>query len=182
MVDQKLIQKLRDKGWTEEDINNTVKIMERIENASGGHQKRFNVVLYWAVLFIAILGNFILSVVLIPFLLVLSNYQLYFIILLVGASFGLLFNIIIREIEYLDTKNHIIPGIFIPAIAIINISIMTDLSNYLMKVSNIDNTPHNPFAISIIYVVFFIIPYLIHKTVELAKKQKPNNSVNQNNK
>jgi len=105
-------------------------------------------------------------------MLVLSSYQLYFIILIIGVAFGLLFNLIIRDIENLDRKHHVIAGIFIPAIAIISVSIMVNVSNYLMELSKIDNAPHNPIAISIIYVVFFIMPYLIYKLIEMNDRRK----------
>lgn len=174
MVDEKLIRNLRKKGWSEEEIEKTARIMQRFEAASENRHKKLNVILYWSVLFIAIIGNFILSVVLIPFMLVLSNYQLYFIIMIIAVAFGLLFNLIIRDIEYLDRKHHVIAGIFIPTIAIINVSIMVNVSNNLMRLSKINNVPQNPIAISIIYVVFFVLPYMIYNLLEIKDKKNAN--------
>lgn len=171
MVDTKLVEKLRKKGWSQEEIDKTVKIMLRIEAASEQNHKKLNVIIYWGVLLIAIIGNLVLSVALIPFLLVLSNFHLYLIISIMAVAFGLLFNLVIRDIEVMDKRHHVIAGVFIPALAVINVIVMTNISNYLIEVSNLKNIMHNPIAVSIVYVVFFITPYLISKMLDMNNKK-----------
>lgn len=129
-----------------------------------------NKVVYWGALLVAIVGNLIVSVVLIPFLLVLSKMQLYIIIIIIGIAFGALFNMLLKDIEELDKKHHVIAGIFIPALAIINVFIMTQLANYLTVLIGVNNVPHNPFVISVIYVASFSLPYILYKISSIGKK------------
>jgi|ETNmetMinimDraft_2_1059921.scaffolds.fasta_scaffold67716_1 hypothetical protein len=132
-----------------------------------------NKVVYWGALLVAIVGNLIVSVVLIPFLLVLSKIQLYMIIVVIGMAFGALFNMLLKDIEEMDRKHHVIAGIFIPALAIINVFIMTRLANYLTIIIGVNNVPHNPIVISIIYVTSFSFPYIISKVSHREPKEKP---------
>ena len=129
-----------------------------------------NKVVYWGALLVAIVGNLIVSVVLIPFLLVLSKMQLYIIIIIIGIAFGALFNMLLKDIEELDKKHHVIAGIFIPALAIINVFIMTQLANYLTILIGVNNVPHNPIVISVIYVASFSLPYILYKISSIGKK------------
>ncbi len=165
-----LRKKLLNKGWTEEEINKTLKIMQHIDRSEGESTKKIHLIIYWTVLIVAIAGNFLLSVALVPFLLVLSNIVLYIIVIIMASTFGLLFNVVLKDIAGLDVKHHVVAGIFIPAIAVINVFVMTDVSNYLIRISKLKNSPHNPYVVAIIYVVFFVLPYLISKYFESRGK------------
>ena len=155
-----LASRLREKGWTQEEIDHAVAIIDE----SKKHKPKITVVLdqlvYWIALILAIIGNIVLSVVLIPFLLVLNNIQLYIFVVILASSFGLLFSQILKDIEGLDKKHHVIAGIFIPALALINVYVMVNLANYLDKIFKLSKVEHNPVLISIVYVVFFIFPYI----------------------
>lgn len=155
-----LASRLREKGWTQKEIDHTLAIIDESKN----HKPKITIVMdrlvYWVALILAIVGNIILSVVLIPFLLVLDNIQLYIFVVVLATSFGLLFSQILKDIEGLDKKHHIIAGIFIPALALINVYVMVNLANYLDKIFKLSKLPHDPILISIIYVVFFIFPYI----------------------
>ena len=73
----KQIQKLKQKGWSEKDIMRT----EEIINARHKFDKSRTVVhmsriIYWTALLVIVIGNFVISMVLIPFLLVLNKFSL----------------------------------------------------------------------------------------------------------
>ena len=72
-------------------------------------------------------------------------------------------NLIINDIENIDYEHHVIAGIFIPAIAIINIFIITVLSNQMNIVLRLEN-PHNPIFVSVTYVIAFMAPYVLTKS------------------
>jgi len=155
-----LASRLREKGWTQEEIDHAVAILDE----SKKHKPKFTMVLdqlvYWVALILAIVGNIALSVVLIPFLLVLNNIQLYIFVVILASSFGLLFSQLLKDIQGLDKKHHVIAGIFIPALALINVYVMVNLANFLDKIFKLSKVEHNPVLISIVYVVFFIFPYI----------------------
>ena len=74
-----------------------------------------------------------------------------------------MFNLLIADIDNIDTQHHVIAGVFIPAIAIINVFVMTNVANFMEAVLELRDVSHNPILISVIYVVFFIAPYVFYK-------------------
>ncbi len=159
MNKERLIKKLKSKGWSNEDINKAFKIMERSDRTE---TKPFmNRVVYWTALIVTVIGNLFVSVILILFLIALNKLALYAIIATIALTFGLLFNLIINDIENIDPKHHVIASIFIPAIALINIYVITILTNDVQLTLQIQN-PHSPILVSIVYVVAFMLPYIVN--------------------
>ena len=155
--------RLLEKGWTEEDINKAIQIIEAAKEKKSRAIKIIDSIVYWAVLLVTIVGNLILSIILIPFLLTLSHFQLYLIIVIIAVTFGFLFDLLIRDIENLEQKHYIIAGVFIPALAIINVFFMVKFANHITRVMRISNIQHNPLIVGIIYTFAFIMPYMINK-------------------
>lgn len=126
-------------------------------------KKIMSKIVYWLALLVTIIGNLIISAALIPFLIVMKDVQLYLIIIILGIAFGLLFDLLLRDIENIDFKHHVIAAIFIPGMAIVNLFIITNLANRLIEVLEVANVKHNPIMISIVYIIAFMIPYLISR-------------------
>ena len=127
-------------------------------------------ILFWTFLFITIIGNFIISVVLVPILLVMSKIYLYLIITFIGFSFGFVINSIIKSIEKIERRHHIIAGLLIPVLALINVVIFTKLSNDLIKLMDLKTPQHNPIILAIIYVIAFTLPYLVGQYLKFKKR------------
>jgi len=151
-----------DKLWTDEEIEKTLNILKKAKEEKSSKIKFLDKTVYWVVLIVAIIGNLILSIILIPFMLVLKHIILYVIIFVLAFIFGLFFDLLLREIEQLDQPHRIIAGLFIPALAIINVFYMTHFSNYLTATINLNNL-HNPFIIGSVYTIAFIAPYMFYK-------------------
>lgn len=151
-----------DKKWTDEHIKKTLDIIKKAKEKKSKGIQFLDKAVCWFVLFVAIIGNLILSIFLVPFMLVLKNYILYIIIFMLAFIFGLFFDLLLREIEQLDQPHHIIAGLFIPALAIINVFYMANFANYLTETVNLNNI-HNPFLIGFVYTIAFIAPYLFYK-------------------
>lgn len=154
-----------DQKWTDEDIEKTLRIIERAEEKKPREIRFMDKIVYWVVLGVAIIGNLILSIILLPFMLVLKHFVLYAIIFVLAFIFGLFFDLLLREIEHLDQPHHIMPGLFIPALAVINVFFMTIFANYLTEVIQLNN-PHNPLIIGFVYTAAFIAPYLFYKVTK----------------
>jgi hypothetical protein len=131
--------------------------------------KKIEISLFWIFLFITIFGNLMISVILVPIMLVITEIYLYAIVSFIGFCFGFLLNYLLNSIEKLDKKKHIITGIIIPAIALINIMIFTKLSNNLIILLNLQTNLHAPLLLSILYVFFFSLPYLFSKMIKFKK-------------
>ncbi|MBL7054441.1 hypothetical protein ISS05_01645 [Candidatus Woesearchaeota archaeon] len=154
-------EKLKKKGWTEKEIAETVKITREAKKNKHPAIKFLDKAVYWISLLIAIIGNGIISIVLMPFLMTLKSFQLYLVVVTIGISFGLLFELLIRSIVHLKTKHHLFFGFFIPLVAIINVFIITNIVNNLGNSVMIKNA-HNPLIVSVVYGVVFILPYAVY--------------------
>jgi hypothetical protein len=167
----RLRKTLEEKGWETEDIERAINIMESDTDHKAGTRSDVGKILYWMALILVIIGNLLLSVVLVPFLLVLSSWLLYVMVGCVALVWGLLFSIIINDIEELDVQHHIIAGIFIPFIAIFNVYMMVNLSNSVKKILQISQIQQSPWLVGIVYVAFFMLPYFFTKVVPRFRKK-----------
>lgn len=150
---------LAEKGWSKKDINKTIKIIKRAKKSKHTQIKLLDRFVYWFSLFIAIIGNFIVSIALIPLLLALKGLQLYLVIFILAFAFGLLFELLIRTVENLETKHHLFLGITIPIIAVIN---FIAISNSMKKLVGIES-PQNPIIVGAVYAIAFILPYISYQ-------------------
>lgn len=168
-----LRQRLRQKGWSEEDIEKTVSIVEAAAGKKTSLARFSESVVYWVALLLMIVGNFFMSVLLIPLQLVFSAGFVYVAVALLGFSFGIIFTAILWEIENLGAKRYIIEWIFIPAIALINVYIMVVLSNHIASLIKDIAAVHNATIIAASYVVSFILPYAAFKGMQYLKSRRP---------
>ncbi len=127
--------------------------------------------LFWVFLAITIIANFIISTILVPIMLVMTKLSLYFSITFIGFSFGYILHSILISIEELDKGHHIIAGILIPSLALINVAIFTRLSNNLIKMMHLKTPSHNPLIIGIVYVIAFITPYITHTLIKFKNSK-----------
>ena len=146
---------LIEKGWKKSDINKTLKIIEKAKESKHPKIKLLDKAVYWLSLLLAIIGNFVISLALIPELLVLEGLQLYLITATLGVSFGMLFELLVRTIENLKARHHLLLSIIIPLLAVINFVIV---SINMKRLVGIDN-PQNPVIVGIVYALSFILPY-----------------------
>ena len=164
---------LKAKGWTDQEINHTLTILHDAKT----HKTKFEIFLdksiFWVALFMLIAGNFVISVVLVPFMLVATPIYLYPGLFFIGLAFGKLFDIVIWDIEHLEHSTHFYPAAFLTAIAIINIYIITVLNNHLANFMELTTGTHSPIIVAAVYVVGFILPHLIkrrHKFFKISPK------------
>ena len=168
-----LRERLLEKGWTEDEIENTQAILfsRDIREKHVSFQKTSHPILYWASLIVAIIGNFLLSVTLIPFLMILGSAQVYMILGLVGVVFGAMFNLVLKDLEHIDDTHHVVAGIFIPAMALITIYLMASVANRFNEIIQNPN-PHNALVLSLIYLFCFSAPYAFYKVKDLWYHRK----------
>ena len=161
---ENLVNRLEKRGWGKKEIIKTLEIIRSAKLNKGKETIFLEKRIYWILLVITIVANFAISVALMPILMSLKGMFLYFIIIVLGIVFGLLFELVIRSIEHLEKRHHQLLVIFIPLIALANIWIISNISNNLAKTLNLTNM-HNPIIISIIYAVSFVLPYIIYRFI-----------------
>ena len=122
--------------------------------------KELDHILYWSTLLVLIMANFFMIFAIIPFLLLAPSFHFYLIIGILGLLFGYVFSLLINNIENLGAHHHLIAVLFIPAFAVINLVIISTSVVSLAAVFGRESTVE-PLTVSIIYVVFFVLPYVV---------------------
>lgn len=157
---------LTKKGWNSEEI-------ERVLESMKGYEKRPSIrimdkLIYWIALFILVFGNFFISLILIPSIIIIGGPFLYVVISVIAFVFGSLYVFLIKELDKLNIEHQIIPWLFIPILAIINIYITIGVIDHLVMILDIERK--NNIYLVIVYLVSFIIPYLI-QTIKNTRKR-----------
>ena len=150
---------LKEKGWSEEEIIHAENALDRAEK----QDVHFSKIVFWSALIVTIFGNFIVSLILIPFLIVLNKWVLYGIVVLLAGSIGFLYKLLIMDIGHLEKKHHISASIAVPLIALANIIGMVLVSNKFIRDLKVENVQHNPVMVAIVFAVVLILPYVFSK-------------------
>ena len=161
---QNLVKRLEKRGWSNKEIKKAVNIIENAKQNKTKENSFLEKRVYWILLAVIIVGNFAISVASIPLLLALKGMVLYFLIILLGVSFGLLFELVIRTIEHLEKKHHLFLAVVIPLVALGSAFLITRISNELVSKFNLKNN-HEPVLIGLVYSVSFVLPYIIYRFV-----------------
>ncbi len=137
---------------------NRIKSKFRIALRKHKYLENHNVT-FWMALVVILVSNLVVSVVLIPFLIILENVPLYILIILFGLMFGSLFKLTLDSIGNFESKHRYIASFFIPALAIINIAVITTLSNKMVELLELTTT-QNPVVLGLLYALAFITPFI----------------------
>jgi hypothetical protein len=162
--------RMETKGWQPKEIEKTVTILEQAPQKRSDWVRFLDVILYWAIFAVSILANFIVSIVLVPLLLTITDAWLYAAIAVIALTFGSMLEVIIRETEWLQKRHYVIAEVFIPAIALINIYIIVQLSNRLAVILKLPGSNQSPLLIGAIYVLCFSLPHLFWLAVRTMRK------------
>lgn len=160
-MEKSTIERLKRKGWTSEEITKASNIIDQRKI----HDKSKTFVfsqhaVYWGLVFVIFLGNFLISLSLIPFLLVLDTISLDIIIVVLGFGFGSLFTLVLLDLKTVARGHIIVASLLIPLLALVNFYMMVTIANAINNVLNLGGTPDHPIRIAVIYLVAFVIPYL----------------------
>lgn len=166
-----LVDRLKSKGWTDDDIQKAVSIIEQSRKKEPKNMTLIKSIIYWAVLFVGLIGNFVISIILIPFMLAIPGLRLIVIILIIGFAFGAFFDMLIRDLRSTENKDIVIAGIFLPLLALINVSLMVEFANYLEQKLGLLTGQHNPWLISVTYVFAFVLPHVIQMMMDYKERK-----------
>ena len=132
----------------------------RYEKVERETEHRMDKFLYGTSLLILILCNFFGVLLLLPFLLVFEGVQLYIIVIFFAIVFGALFNYLIQALQHLGDKHHIIAGIILPILAIVDILILLELIDIVIEKLRIF-PKFDPYIVVVLFITAFILPYIV---------------------
>ena len=150
---------LKEKGWTEQEIERAKNIIEKHE----WHDVFFSKIVFWSALLVTIFANLLVSLILIPFLIVLNEWVLFSVVALLGLMIGFVYNFLITDIGHLEKKHHVWAGIILPIITLANLAVMVIYSNRFITELKVNNPLHNPWLIAGLFSIMFILPYLVSR-------------------
>lgn len=161
---QNLVKRLEKRGWSKREISKAIKIIKKAKENKPGDVRFLEKRVYWILLLVLITANFAISVALLPVLVTLKGILLYIIVGIIALAFGFIFEIVIRSIEHLEKKHHIVLAFLIPLIALVNFLAISKLSNNLGRILNLNNA-HNSVILGMVYASAFVLPHLIYRFV-----------------
>ncbi len=160
--------RLQQKGWSIPEISKVKQASLHAEQ----YDQHFSKIVFWSSLVVIIFANVIVSLVLVPILVALTNPLLYLIVVVLGGTIGFLYHFLIRDIGHLERKHHLLAGIIVPVVAVANLVMVVLWSNKFIGNLGIQNQPHNPWIIGLLFAVALVVPAVVGgiKRVVTAKK------------
>jgi hypothetical protein len=128
-----------------------------------------SLILYWSTILFLTLMNFMIALVLTPFLLATPTIQLYLIIALLGLFFGYIFNLLITRIEFLEKQHHFFAAFFIPFVAVITILTILSSVGSIAATLGLEIT-QDPEITLTLYAAAFIAPYVLSRIMWLFRR------------
>lgn len=153
------ITKLQQKGWNDAEIKKAEQALARDLR----YDVHFSRIVFWSAIIVIVFANMVVAGVLIPFLIALNEWVLYGAVILLAGTVGFLYNFLITDIGHLERKHHLWAGILVPLLALGNIVAVVILSNRFIEDAKIQNVPHDPYIIGIVFAIAFILPYVIDR-------------------
>ncbi len=148
------------KGWSASEIENAGRIIDEAETKKHVGIKFLDKSVFWAMLFLLIIMNVVCSIFIARLLFIVRNYAIDIIVALVGFIFGVLFTVLIADIEKLDKTHHQTLIIVFVLSGVINFGLLT---NFIKDMAYTSALPlvHNAYVIGAIYLTAFLIPYVV---------------------
>ena len=158
---EKLIEKLRKKGWSERDIQHAIEVL------SDPTQRGSSVkVLYWVSLLVGLIANFFISIFVIPFLLIIPTKWVYVIIGIIAISLGMLFDSLLNEIESLGGL-YIVSVLFMPSLSLLNAYLMIRTVGVISQMTRLIHLSSVEVSSMVtIYALIFLLPFAVQKIKE----------------
>jgi hypothetical protein len=145
---------------TTNSLNKIIKL-ENIHKARKEQQMISDKIAFWIFLIISIITNFSLSFLIIFLIVFLQDPLLYFLIAIIGFSFGLFYSYMIHSMRCSLFIYHAYAKIFILLTGIINIIYIISTSTIIYSFLGFKNSIFNFLGVSITYFVFYLIPYFL---------------------
>jgi len=166
-------QKLKSKGWTQEEINHTKSALLKAtqERAPVYWMKSFEHIGLW-LFFIFIIGGAIIGAWLIkPFLIVLNETGALVVICILGLFYGSLASFLAKDIENIQKQHHILVSLCVPISAIITSIIISKQAAIVVQIIK-TGVQHNPITLGITFTISSFIPYGIFLILQQRDKHE----------
>lgn len=153
------LETLQKKNWSKKDKEHFARMLYRGESKKSFMSRFLYAVNYWLILFIILIGNVVLSFVLVPLFIIADELTLSFFLIVLGLAFGLFTDLIIYHIENVREQYYAMIIGFLPILVMANVFIVTMGSNLWAGIMNIPSGIHSPVFVSLLYGISYMLPF-----------------------
>lgn len=152
-------ERLRAKGWSEEEIAHAQRVAKKAQEQKHPAHSFLEVAVFWGLLFLTVIGIFLVSLVIVPLLLALPTSGVLFVLGLLGLVLGTLFSWLIQDIEWVERKHHALNILILAGLGLLSVWFITGKVRGLAALYGHD---HNPWLLAATFAASLLTPYLIH--------------------
>jgi len=160
---------LLSKGWSVSEIENASKIIAEAEDKKHIGTKFLDKTIYWGLLVFLLIVNAACSIVLIPFIFAIQTNFIIVIVTLMGFIFGVLFSILIADIQKTEAKSRDRLIITMIISGILNFGLIINFSTQFAFETGIP-LKHSPWLIGGVYLFAFVVPHIMLMIQEYRKQ------------
>ncbi|MBU0980460.1 MAG: hypothetical protein KJ709_06640 [Nanoarchaeota archaeon] len=150
------MKRLHDKGWTQKEIDHTEKIISKYKKKHRSQE----ITWFWLTFFILAVFILLISVFFLPVMLITPPLLVSIVMLFVGLVFGFVFEHVVFGMQHLSRRHHAIALIVLPLLAVVKLSLVGVLSNWLRQFLPFVQ-PQNALIPAMLFVVGFLLPYMV---------------------
>ena len=163
-MSEHLKHRMKQQGWSPHEIKRLSHHLKRIERKKSVPSRLAESLLFWIVLFFAILTSLSLSFFLFFLHILFSPFIIIFIAASLGILFGMLFEATIRHIDWIEAKHHFVGGIVILLVVSLNILIFSHPAiSGIILFGMVQFPAGGNILVGGAYLLGFSIPFIFHK-------------------
>jgi len=157
-----IIQSVLKKRWSHEDIEDTIRILQRGEDNRSTHSRFFSHLNYYLLLLIIVFGNVAVALAIVPFFLIANDAITILVLIVLGGLLGLFTDTLTFQLEKVGIRYYILVSTVFPFIIGALLFFATRMSNRLAVLLDMPAGVHSPLIMTLAYVIPFLIPFYYH--------------------
>ncbi len=146
------------KGWSREELSRAIRIMERAQDSDVAHSH----VVYWSVILCVLFGSMLIMSILIPVMLFLEGWFVYFISVLLALIVGAVYVHLIDQIHHITQGHHLFGMTIIPLSSIVILITLVQLTNRISILHGL-SVLTNPVYVAMTFGMCMFIPIVGHR-------------------
>src|SRR3989339_146879 len=152
--------KYANKGWSTSEIDHACSIIDSAETNKKHSRVIFDKTIYLTLLFLLIIGNMLISALLIPFLFAFKGDSIILLVTFFGFVFGVFFSILIADINKHENKNDLKLIFTLILSGILSFILIIVLSFESSRLTGL-TLAHSPYLVAGIYLFAFLTPHIM---------------------
>ncbi len=161
-MSEHLKHRLRKQGWTKSEISHLSKHLKHVKKSTS--HKVLEIILSLFILLFAILISLSVSFFLIFLFIIVKPTFVYILAGLFGLIFGMLFEVTLRHIDWIEVQHHFVGGVVIFLVILLNLFIFSPGFISRIPLFTLVNLPlYGSLIVGGVYFLGFSLPFVFHK-------------------